>query len=85
MSSIKKIKDICKSKAACDTTRKGSKAGDEQVEDNKKTKHFVSETCRSAAQDGRVLRGWRLRHPQLRLTVSDRKEVRHRQSKVSGG
>ena len=37
MSSIKKVKDVWKSKAACDTAGEGSKAGDEQEEDNKKT------------------------------------------------
>ena len=37
MSSIKKVKDVWKSNAACDKAREGSKAGDEQDEDNKKT------------------------------------------------
>ena len=37
MSSLKKAKDVWKSKAACDKAVEGSKSGDEQEEDNKKT------------------------------------------------
>ena len=37
MSSIKKVKDVWKSKAACDKAAEGRKSGDEQEEDNKKT------------------------------------------------
>ena len=40
MSSIKKVRDIWKSKAACDKAGKGSKAGDEHVEDNNKTRGY---------------------------------------------
>ena len=37
MSSIKKVIDVWKSKAACDKAGEGSKVGDEQEEDNKKS------------------------------------------------
>ena len=37
MSSIKKVKDVRKSKAACGKAGEGSKTGGEQEEDNKKT------------------------------------------------
>ena len=43
MSGIKKVKDVWKSKAACDKAAEGSKSGDEQEEDNKNG--LVSETC----------------------------------------
>ena len=41
MLSIKKVKDVWKSKAGCDKAGEGSKAGDEQDEDNKKTKMII--------------------------------------------
>ena len=41
MSSIKKVKDVWKSKAACDKAGEGSKARDEQEEDNKKAQKYL--------------------------------------------
>ena len=42
VSSIKTIKDVWKSKAECDKAGEGSKAGDEQEEDNKKTQKSIT-------------------------------------------
>ena len=41
MSRIKKVKNVLKSKAACDKSGEGSKAGDEQEENNKKTQKRI--------------------------------------------
>ena len=52
MSGIKKVKDVRKSNAACDKIAEGSKSGDEQEEDNKKTQKTKRGKHKSRLKNG---------------------------------